>query len=253
MGGAPLVTLLTDFGIRDTYVAEMKAAMLAVEPTIHFVDITHEVTPGDVAGARYFLERIWWRFPEKTVHLVVVDPGVGTERRAIAISHAGHGFVAPDNGVLGAVLDGADAVELTIPEDASPTFHGRDVFAPAAARLAAGTPLTALGTPCVDVVRPVVSRVRHDDDVVIGHVLHVDQFGNLVTDLPVPDRTDIVLHVGGRDVTPIRRTFGDVAFGELVAYVGSAGTIEVAVRDGSAARMLGLGRGAEVRVMPREP
>jgi len=253
MGGAPLVSLLTDFGIRDTYVAEMKAAMLAVDPAIRFVDITHEVSPGDVAGARYFLERTWRRFPVGTVHLVVVDPGVGTERRAIAVSREGHGFVAPDNGVLGAVLDGADVVELAIPDGASPTFHGRDVFAPAAARLVTGVALTSLGTSCADPTRPVLSHARHDDGVMLGHVVHVDQFGNLVTDLPVPDRVDIVLHVGGRDVTPIRRTFGDVAFGELVAYVGSAGTIEVAVRDGSAARMLGLGRGAEVRVMPREP
>ncbi len=252
MGGAPLVTLLTDFGIRDTYVAEMKAAMLAVEPSIHFIDITHEIAPGDVAGARYFLERVWRRFPSGTVHLVVVDPGVGTERRAIAVSRDGHCFVAPDNGVLGSVLDGADVVELAIPDGASPTFHGRDVFAPAAARLVTGTSLSALGTPCSDVMRPVVSRLRHDDGMMVGHVVHVDQFGNLVTDLPVPERSDVVLHVGARDVTPIHRTFGDVAFGELVAYVGSAGTIEVAVRDGSAARMLGLGRGAEVRVMPQD-
>lgn len=244
-----LVTLLTDFGTSDTYVAEMKAAMLRIEPSIRFIDITHEIAPGDVNEARYCLDRTWSRFPAGTVHLVVVDPGVGTARRALAARRDGHGFVAPDNGVLAGVVQGTTVVALPVPDGASATFHGRDVFAPAAARLAIGEALEALGSPCAHVVEPHRPAPQRDGDTMVGHVVHVDRFGNLVTDIVpdgMPERVCVV--VAGHETRGLRRTFGEVELGQLVAYVGSAGTIEVAVRDGSATRMLGVGRGTAVKV-----
>jgi S-adenosylmethionine hydrolase len=213
------------------------------------IDISHGVAPGQVRTAAYLLGRAWHRFPEGTVHLVVVDPGVGTDRRALALAAHGHWFVAPDNGVLTPIL-GPDIVPwiLPVPAAAAPTFHGRDLFAPAAAALANGTPLTALGTPLTG--QPVTLRVtapHYEGKAIIGEVIHVDRFGNLITSLTpelVPPYA--VLAVEGLDVGPLRQTFGDVPRGELLAYRGSGGEIEIAVRDGSAATRLGIGLGGRV-------
>ncbi len=252
-----LVTLLTDFGAADSYVAEVKGALLRRAPGVTLVDVTHEVLPGDVAAAAYLLGRTWRAFPEGTVHLVVVDPGVGTERRALAAEVAGRFFVAPDNGVLTRVLEAGAArvVAVSVDPGASPTFHGRDVFAPAAARLAAGEPLAALGTPVADPVLLPPPRLERRGAEWIGEVVHVDRVGTLVTSVP-PSVTAAgeSVQVAGHDV-PLGRTFADAASGALVAFVGSGGTVEVAVRDGRAEEVLGVGRGAEVRVLPggRDP
>lgn len=248
----PVVTLLTDFGTADSYVAEMKAAMLAVDARIRFIDVSHAVPPGDVSAAEYLLARAWWRFPAGTVHLAVVDPGVGTVRRAIAATHGGHGFVAPDNGLLTPVLEQADVVALAIPLDAAPTFHGRDVFAAAAARLAAGVPLADLGASFTGWHRiplpPVQEGARGAR---LGRVVYVDRFGTLVTNF-----TSEALPAGAtlwlrrRPLGPVRRTLADVEPGQLVAFLGSSGSIEIAVRDGSAAVLLGAERGAVIRAEP---
>jgi S-adenosylmethionine hydrolase len=246
-----LVTLLTDFGIADSYVAEVKGVILALAPDTTLVDVTHYVPPGDVRSAAYLLGRTWHRFPSGTVHFVVVDPGVGTERAAVALKVQGHAFVGPDNGVFTPVLRDAEVeiVELTTPAGASPTFHGRDVFAPAAAALATGAGLQALGEPLVRMPqRLAYTQPRYEGKSVVGEILYVDRFGTLVTNLTpevVPPYASI--EVEGVDLGRLRRTFGDVATGGLVAYVGSGGEIEVAVRDGSAARRLGLGVGGRVR------
>src|SRR5881397_2033688 len=136
---APLITLLTDFGTSDSYVAEVKAVLLSRALGAALVDVTHQIPPGDVRAGQYILARVWHRFPRGTVHLVVVDPGVGTARRALAAETAGQFFVAPDNGVLSSLPAGARFVALPVPVGAAPTFHARDVFAPAAAQLANGT------------------------------------------------------------------------------------------------------------------
>lgn len=247
---APIITLLTDFGLRDSYVAEVKAVLLGAVPAAQLVDITHDVPAGDLRAAQYLLGRSWHRFPPHTVHLAVVDPGVGTARRAIAASRHGHWFVAPDNGILTPVLDGARVIELAVPPTASPTFHARDVFAPAAARLATGEPLERMGLPVSDPVRaplPTPRRVRGGGGVA-GTVVYVDRFGTLITDLtPELIGTARVVTLGKLSV-PIGRTFGDVATGEAVAFIGSGGTLEIAVRDGSAAEQLQLAAGTEVRV-----
>lgn len=247
MGGA-VITLLTDFGSDDSYVAEVKGVLLAAAPGTTLVDITHAVQQGDVLGAQYLLTRTWQRFPPGSVHLAVVDPGVGSERRAIAVRHRNHAFVAPDNGLLTPVLDDAEVVELSIPTSAAPTFHGRDVFAPAAAALASGRSLTDLGSPVRDPVRRAPPQPRQDGAATIGEVVWIDRFGNLVTNIPataVPSGTVIV---GQQIIGSLARTFADVDPGRLVAYAGSGGTVEIAVRDGSATAVLAAGRGTVVQV-----
>ncbi|MCU0621199.1 MAG: SAM-dependent chlorinase/fluorinase, partial [Gemmatimonadales bacterium] len=214
------------------------------------VDVTHLVPPGSVRAGAYHLGRTWHRFPAGTVHLAVVDPGVGTSRAGVALAAGGHHFVGPDNGLLSPVLGQATAVvRLAEPAEAAPTFHGRDVFGPAAARLAMGYPLATLGAPYAGTpARLPAHEIRYEGKVVIGQVIHEDRFGTLVTDLTAEDVPPYaVVFVGDFEVGPLRRTFGDVASGGLLAFVGSAGMVEVAVRDGSAARRLGAGVGNEVR------
>jgi S-adenosylmethionine hydrolase len=230
----------------------MKGVLLSRAPDAVLVDVTHQVEPGDVAAGQFLLARAWRRFPEGTVHLAVVDPGVGSSRRALAIRHAGHGFVGPDNGLFTPVLTGATVVALPIPAGAAPTFHGRDVFAPAAAALASGASLDTLGTPVMDPVLlpPPVPRMR--EGVLTGEVVYVDRFGTLVTNLPAHRLAATArIEIEGRDAGPLRRTFADADRGALVALIGSGGTVEVAVRDGSAARVLGAGAGTVVRARPR--
>jgi S-adenosyl-L-methionine hydrolase (adenosine-forming) len=247
----PLVTLLTDFGTGDSYVAEMKAVILRDAPAAVLVDISHSVPPGDVRSAAYLIARTWHRFPRDTVHLAVVDPGVGTQREALAIAARGHWFVGPDNGLFTAPLAAGEVeiVALPVPPGAAPTFHGRDLFAPAAAALAAGARLEGLGAPFGGTPqRLAYTEPHYEGKSVVGEIVYVDRFGTLITNLTpelVPPYA--VLEVEGLDIGPLRRTYGDVATGGLLAYVGSGGAVEIAVRDGSAARRLGLGVGGRIR------
>jgi len=247
----PVITLLTDFGTSDSYVAEVRGVLLTHAPGATLADISHDVPPGSIRAAAYLLGRAWHRFPAGTVHLVVVDPGVGTTRAALAVASGGHWFVGPDNGVLSPVLEGAEAVELAPAGDASPKFHGRDVFAPAAAGLAMGAPMASLGRPPAHApfILPVPER-RYDGKTLLGTIVHVDRFGNLVTDL-TPDllSRSTTFHVEDASVGPLRRTFGDVPNHAIVAYLGSGGTVEIAVRGGSAARRIGVGVGGTVRAV----
>jgi hypothetical protein len=244
-----VITLLTDFGTSDSYVAEVKGVLLSGAPGATLVDVSHAVPPGNIATAAYLLGRTWKHFPAGTVHLVVVDPGVGTTRRAVAVAREGQYFVAPDNGVLTPVFGiGAEVWTLAEPEGASPTVHGRDLFAPAAARLASGATLADVGAMVLE--PPVLLAAPlplHEGKKIHGEVLHVDRYGNLVTTFTtslVPSYA--VLESDDMVVGPIRRTFGDVEKGELLAYWGSCGLLEIAVRDGSAARRLGIGVGGRV-------
>ncbi len=235
---SPLVTLLTDFGCRDSYVAEIKAVLLSTAPSAQLVDISHEVPPGNVLAAQYILGRTWARFPSGSVHLAVVDPGVGSRRRAIAVASRGHYFVGPDNGLFTPVLDGATVVELAVPGNAAPTFHGRDVFAPAAARLVLGEAVEKLGTPVADPVRLSPPQPVLEGERVRGSVIYVDRFGTLITNIARELAAGkAAVEIRGI-VVPLRRTFADVEPGELVAFVGSGGTVEIAVRDGAAAAKL---------------
>lgn len=229
----------------------MKGALLSAAPGLTLVDVTHAVPPGDVRAGAYLLGRAWPRFPSGTVHLAVVDPGVGTGRAGLAVAAHGHYFVGPDNGLFTLVLRDAEVqiVVLPTPDGASPTFHGRDVFAPAAAALAAGATLAELGPPFAGMpVRLAYREPHHEGKSVMGQVVYVDRFGTLVTNLTpelVPPYA--VIEVEGLEVGPLRRTYGDVPTGGLVAYLGSGGQVEIAVRDGSAARRLGMGVGGRIR------
>ena len=245
---APLITLLTDFGTSDSYVAEVKAVLLSRALGAALVDVTHQIPPGDVRAGQYVLARVWHRFPEGTVHLVVVDPGVGTSRRALAAEAAGHYFVAPDNGLLSPLPADTRFFELPVPPAAAPSFQGRDLFAPAAAELATGTALSHLGSPITDPYRAPLPAPYFDGTAVRGEVIYVDRFGTLISNIP-GERVEpgVRIKVAGTEVGALRRTFGDVERGQLVAFVGSDGAVEIAVRDGSAARLLGVGVGAEVR------
>jgi len=242
------ITLLTDYGVTDSYVAEVKGVLLTAVPDATLIDVTHQVPPGDVRAAQFLFARSWRRFPEGTVHLVVVDPGVGTARRALAAEAAGHFFVAPDNGLLTSLPEDAEFVSLPVPPSAAPTFHGRDVFAPAAARLAMGVSLDELGDLIDDVRRSPLPEPRADGVALLGEVIYVDRFGTLVSNIRAEDvDAGVRITVEGKDVGSLRRTFGDVEPGQLVAYMGSGGEVEIAVRGGSAARLLGVGVRAEVR------
>lgn len=245
-----LITLLTDFGTADGYVGEMKAVLATLAPGATIVDVAHDVSPHDVDGARLALARYWRRFPEGTVHLVVVDPGVGSTRGALAASSEGRYLVGPDNGVLSPALlhAGARCVALSIPSGAAPTFHGRDVFAPAAAQLAQGASLETLGAVEEDpVIRRTPEATRRDDGAVQGEVITVDRFGNAVTNLLALRGGQV--QVNGLSLA-LRRTYADAAVGEAMALVGSSGLVEIAVRDGSAAEQLGLKRGSSVALLP---
>ena len=241
-----IVTLTTDFGTADGYVGEMKGVVLARAPDATIVDITHDIPPQDVDYARLTVARFWRRFPAGTVHLVVVDPGVGSPRAALAVASDDRFLVGPDNGVLSAALahPGAIAIALQVPSDASATFHGRDVFAPAAAALARGEPLGSLGSPADDpTVRRTPEPVRRAGGVVEGEVVAIDRFGNAITNLEGDGATAVV--VGHRTI-PLRRTYAEVAIGEALAVVGSGGAIEISIRNDSAARALHLSRGDKV-------
>lgn len=244
-----LVTLLTDFGTADGYVGQVKGAILTHAPEVTLVDVSHDIAPQDVTQARFVLERYWRRFPPGTVHVVVVDPGVGTARAALAVAADHRTLLGPDNGVLSAALEvpGARAVALAVPAGASATFHGRDVFAPAAAAITMGTPIEQLGTPVQSALRlswPEPRRNARGD--LEGEVLLVDRFGNAITNLPGSEGCAVVKF----DTTevPVRRTYADVEPGEPLALTGSSGLLEIAVREGSAAQRFALRRGTPVAV-----
>ena len=275
----PIITLLTDFGETDAYVGIMKGVMLGITPHANLVDLTHQVDPQDVHLAALILFNAYRYFPEHTVHLVVVDPGVGTQRRPIAVRTPRGQFVAPDNGVLSAVLDGEEswsAVELAEPRyrlpEPSRTFHGRDIFSPAAAHLAAGVALKKLGPEITDLVRLPVPALTVTSNSVRGEVVRIDHFGNAITNiLPlrwVDDRTlafmyapgggdaaafpapfpaaAAIVTVGWHTLRGVHTTYHGVATGQAVAIVGSNNDLEIAVNQGSAADALSVKVGAPV-------
>jgi len=260
----PIIAVLTDFGLRDHYVGSMKGVMLGICPDAAIVDVTHEVPAHDVRSGAIVLEAAYRDFPAGTIFLAVVDPGVGTKRRAIAAEAAGYLFVAPDNGLTAAVFAGsppARVVELSnrrfARADVSRTFEGRDRFGPAAAWLAAGVDLAELG-PVVSadaLVRVGFAPAEVDAAGVRGEVVIVDRFGNLVTNI---DRRalDIARVSDGAIVEvedrPARfvSTYDEARPGELCALVGSAGKVEIAMNGASAAAATGLGPGARVILSP---
>jgi S-adenosylmethionine hydrolase len=257
----PVVALLTDFGLRDHYVGTMKAVVLAICPEATLVDISHDVPAHDVLSGALQLGAAFKYFPTGTIFLAVVDPGVGSTRRAIAAEAGGYFLVGPDNGVFSVVLDEVPierVVELSDPRywraAVSRTFEGRDRFAPAAGWLAMGVPVSDLGRPAGPVQRIHVPRVQSVGQGLEGEVLWVDRFGNLVTNV---DRTawdrlatgPLAVEVAGR-VIPFVSSYSEVSPGELCVLFGSTDRLEIAANGTSAAAKLSLERGAPVRVVP---
>ena len=232
------ITLLTDFGTRDGYVAAMKGVIATIAPSVFVEDASHDIAQGDVLSAAQALSRYWHLYPAGTVHVVVVDPGVGTDRAAIALASQGHFFVGPDNGVF-SFIDDDQAITLTIPPDASSTFHGRDVFAPAAARLSMGEPLHTMGTPLDE--RFVL--VKEEPQGSTGEVIAIDRFGNIITN--IMQAADVEIQGVG---VKLQVAYGDVAEGELLALINSDGLLEIAMRNGNAAEKLDVTRGTKVQV-----
>jgi S-adenosylmethionine hydrolase len=233
------ITLLTDFGTRDGYVAAMKGVIATIAPSAFVEDATHEIPPGDVLSAAQALTRFWHLYPAGTVHLVVVDPGVGTDRAPIALAAGGHFFVGPDNGVFSFIEDD-QAIRLNLGPHVSNTFHGRDVFAPAAARLSNGEPFHALG----EQIDERYYLVKPEPEQGIGEVIAIDRFGNCITNLLQPGDVEI----NGVTVR-FANTYGDVAEGDLLALINSDGLLEIAMRNGNAAETMGVSRGVRVRVL----
>jgi S-adenosylmethionine hydrolase len=262
------ITLLTDFGRRDSYVAQMKGVIYSLCPRAAVVDLGHEIRPHAVAEAALFIAEAAPRFPRGTIHVVVVDPGVGTSRRPLAVSAARCCFICPDNGVLTLVLRGQPDFEARMIEgptlgDAghriSATFHGRDVFAPAAARLARGVAFRRIGPVVDDIESLDIPRAEDGARGIRGEIIHVDRFGNCITNIsrstvqaasPAAAGAAAVLevHLPEACIRGVSSTYGDAEAGRAVALWGSSDLLEVAVNRGSAAARLGLKEGSPVRI-----
>ena len=273
----PLVTITTDFGTADGYVGTMRGVILGIAPSARLVDISHEIGPQNVRHAAYVLYTVYPFFPPHAVHLVVLDPGVGSARRPVALRTPAGYFVGPDNGVFSYVM-ACEPVEALIEladlryrlSPVSHTFHGRDIFAPAAAHLAVGVPITDLGPPVHDPILFPPPRLEIISGGVMGEVLHADHFGNVITSIgrlgwgedelslePAfreaggggrvcfhADAAKVV--AGGQEIAGVCRTYAQVEPGKALVLVGSGGHLEIAVREGSAARRLGLRPGDPV-------
>ncbi|HLX36891.1 MAG TPA: SAM-dependent chlorinase/fluorinase, partial [Candidatus Binataceae bacterium] len=260
------IAILTDFGYRDHYVGAMKGVIAGIAPDAHVIDITHGIPPQSVVAGAMALQQSWRFFPKSTVFLVVVDPGVGSTRKAIAIeTRAGARFVGPDNGVIS--LAASDAGISRIVElrevkyrlrSVSSTFHGRDIFAPAAAWLSMGTPLTALGPQVKDITHLSIPSATRRADSIKGEVIYIDGFGNLVTNIPramLDDlaasfrATPLLVRIETGATMEIFQAYADAPTGAPLAILGSFEFLEIAIRDGSAASLLRLSEGAPVRVI----
>jgi hypothetical protein len=255
-----VVTLTTDFGTGSGYVAEMKGRLLHARAPIALVDIAHDVPAHDIRAAAWLVGQACPAFPPGSLHLVVVDPGVGTARRLVWARVGDQEFLCPDNGVLSRVLaSAADPVARTlhVAPAASATFHGRDVLAPAAVAILEGAEPESLGPPAGPLVQLAWPVARETAAGIHGEVVHVDAFGNLVTNLPAdlwPQLAEAgLLRVGDHDVATVVRTYGDAPRGTLVALVGSQAAIEAAVVEGSAAERLAAGVGTPVTIPRNRP
>ncbi len=257
---APLLTLTTDFGDGSSYVAAMKGVLLGINPTLQLVDLSQSIPPQDIRAAAYFLAGCVPYYPPRTIHLIVVDPGVGTSRALLHIEAGGQQLLAPDNGcwtLAAAQLDPSPRVRRLSEgrfwrQPVSDTFHGRDILAPIAAHLSLGVPAEQLGSLVSEWVRFEPTRPAITPSHISGEVVVVDSFGNLLTNIPGDAFTALGtcrVRAGSREVSNVVRTYGDAAPGTLVALVSSSGVLEIACVQGSAARVLGAGVGTPVEVM----
>jgi hypothetical protein len=260
-----IITLTTDFGLQDHFVGTLKGVILGIAPTATIVDVSHAIPAFDVLDGALTIASAYKYFPDGSVHVVVVDPGVGSARRPIVARSGGHYFVGPDNGVLSAVSVG-EVRELASPKyflsTVSKTFHARDIFAPVAAHLAAGVAFTKFGPEISNYVRLDIPRPKLDGGVWHGVVLKVDRFGNLITNIGPQDVPPLFhsrgaafkMILGGREINKIFSAYSSGAPGAVFAIAGSMGYLEIAANQSSAAEILKIGKGAEFSLtLPEKP
>ncbi|MBI2263821.1 MAG: SAM-dependent chlorinase/fluorinase [Armatimonadetes bacterium] len=252
-----IITLLTDFGHRDPFVGIMKGVILGITPDARIVDLCHEVHPQDISEASYILARSVQYFPTGSVHVAVVDPGVGGPRRSLLVSTRNRLFVAPDNGLVGLAVSGEEyrAYHLDRPlywlKPTSRTFHGRDVFAPVAAHLARGVPPEELGTPIADFVRPAVEKPCRETASMRGKIQHIDRFGNLISNIPgnvLPELPGerFSAAICGQRISELKSCYAQAAPGELMMLIESFGYVEIACAGGRAQDVLNAQKGEEI-------
>ena len=255
-----IITLTTDFGNSDHFAGTIKGVILSIQPAARIVDITHEVRPFDVVDGGFTIAQAYRYFPKQTIHVVVVDPGVGSTRRPLLAEMAGQYFIAPDNGVLSMIFSREPAKVRHITNERyflkplSRTFHGRDVFAPVAAHLAAGVLRSKFGPRIEDQLHLTFDKPnRRGKNVWTGSVLRIDRFGNIITNLHIDEFPQMKtrpfeLRVGSKRVTRLALTFTECAPDELFVLVGSSGYLEIALNQGAAATQLGCGAGAPIEL-----
>lgn len=262
----PTITLLTDFGTRDPFVASMKGVIYSIIPEVHIVDISHEVAPHDILEAGFLLRSSYSFFPSRTIHIVVVDPTVGSPRKALIVATDNYYFIAPDNGVLSLIYDVepvSTVVQITAEHfflpDVSKTFHGRDILAPAAAWLAKGTDILNFGDQVDEYVKLTLPKARMVGEALLkGSVIHIDRFGNIITNISrddydaargkVPGQVFKVL-IAKQEISGLKEYYAEGQKGELIALFGSTNLLEIAQNQGSAAKTLGVARGTEAGIL----
>ncbi len=256
-----IITLTSDFGLQDHYVSAMKAAMLEVAPEARMIDVSHEIPPQDIMAGAWVIRNAAFMFPKNSVHLVVVDPGVGTSRNPVVVKMNGHYFVGPDNGIFSLLYDEYEyeAVRLNNAEfwrnQRSGTFDGRDIFGPVAAHLSKGVPMSELGEPIKEMVVYHWAVPIGDKDGLQGWVLHIDRFGNLVTNISESLMKEYVgnrkvkVYVGNTVIGNIVTTFGDVEEGDPAVFLGSSGMLEIGINKGNAAELLSVHKGAQISIV----
>ncbi len=256
-----IITLTSDFGLQDQYVSAMKAVILGLAPDVRLVDISHDIPAQDIMAGAWVIRNSAFLFPKNTVHLVVVDPGVGTDRSPIVLKINDQYFVGPDNGIFSLFYDEFDykAIKLNKEKywrkERSRTFHGRDIFAPVAAHLSNGVKLKDLGDPIKDLVTYHWAVPIGDKDGLQGWVVHIDRFGNLITNISETLMEDMIgrrkvrIYVGNTIIDHMVNTFGDVEDGDPAAFIGSSGMLEIGINKGNAAELLSVDKGAQVSLV----
>jgi len=267
---ANYITLLTDYGTRDPFVASMKGIIIKTNPQAQIIDITHEIAPQDIWESAFTLASVYKQFPKGTIHLAVVDPGVGSGRRPIIVITEGYYFVGPDNGLFSLIYQDAERIRVQhitaghyFIANAGPTFHGRDIFAPVAAWLSKGIPSGNFGEEITNFVKLNVPSTKRTDAGIEGHVVHVDRFGNLITNITYKDVQSLasgevdtgmaVVTVGGKEIKGLKRFYAEAAPGEPGAIINSNGHLEIFLFRQNARTALAIKRGEAVRCSLKKP
>ncbi|MCX7918605.1 MAG: SAM-dependent chlorinase/fluorinase [bacterium] len=248
-----IITLTTDFGTTDTYVSVMKGVILSINPQVTIVDITHAISPQNIQEAAFIFHTAYRYFPKGTIHIFVVDPGVGSERKALLVQTESYYFLAPDNGVLSYVFQ-HEKIKYVIHLETrkyfrhpiSSTFHGRDIFAPVAAHLSLGIPPTKFGPEAETLIKFSIPEPGMIDNRIYAHILHIDHFGNIISDISKEfwnktiAKKKFVILIGKKKIMQIKQTYAEGKSGELIAYFGSSGYLEIALVNGNAKSQLNL-------------